>query len=112
MEPIIKFFVITLFAFVLMGISIFLYTFIIYLQFYSYLKMTNYSRWCELTTVGKIGPGGANSFRGFSYLRNDLDTNDENILRYKHKLRYLFRYVFWIFLGVIAHCIFLAFLIM
>lgn len=62
-----------------------------------YLKENKYERWRELSTIdtpfGKIGPGGGDSFKTMRYINNDLDNEDENILRFKDKAKIGMRYM-------------------
>lgn len=111
MQSILKVFVIILFFFVALLLFALLNAFIANLRLYAYLKKTNYKRWCELTTIGSIGPGAQNTIRFIKYINNDLDTDDEKILRYKHKISYCLRYSFWFFLGIIVHIIMLFYFI-
>jgi len=54
---------------------------------YAYLKKHKYERWRDLTSIGEIGPGGMNSFKGIKYIYSHQDKENEEILRLKDKLR-------------------------
>lgn len=100
-----------LFVYIAVLFFLFLRAYIANLQLFSYLKVKNYKRWCELTTIGRIGPGGSNPVRGMRYLRNDLDIDDDKILKYKHRVIIYLRYSLWAFLGIIVHCVLLTYLV-
>jgi hypothetical protein len=83
---------------VAVGISLF----ITWVRFYSFIKRTNYERWRELTTIGSFGPGAQNSWRALKYVYGDRDNDNENVLRYKDKIRIKLRYfgIFVLAIGV------------
>lgn len=59
----------------------------------SYLKKNKYDRWREITSIGKVGPGAVNPFRGFSYIYGQKDNNDEYILRLKDSIKVGHRWI-------------------
>ncbi len=65
----------------------FLYAAITNSRLLTYLGKTNYPRWQELTTFGGVGPGASNAFKTISYIANDLDNEDQVVLKYKTKIR-------------------------
>ena len=64
-----------------------LYACVYALKLNFYLKKNNRERWRWVTSMGSMGPGIANPFRGISYIHSDMDEEDEQILRLKNKLR-------------------------
>jgi hypothetical protein len=98
--------------FILLFSAMFIVAYANQFKLLSYLKKTKYSRWAELTSIGKSSPGYANPVRFWKYLKSDLDVADETILKYKHKIIIFLRYSFWILLGIGIHCIMLAFFIL
>lgn len=56
-------------------------------NFDDYLRKVNYTRWQHLTSVGLFGTGNSNPFRSIPYLFSDQDNSDENIRRYKLRVR-------------------------
>ena len=72
----------------------------------------NYDRWSELTSIGAYGPGGLNPFKWFPYIYNDLDTENEDIRRYKDRIRFCLKYGLIFLLAMLINSVILAFLIM
>lgn len=87
-DVILKTLLISIFLFIATFIFLSIYLVINSVRLSFYLKKKNYKRWCELTTIGNIGPGLSNPFRGFSYIYSTRDNEDENILRYKNNIRF------------------------
>jgi len=58
-----------------------------------YLKEKNYERWREITSIGNVGPGAVNPFRGFAYLYGQKDNDNETVLRLKDSVKIGFRYI-------------------
>jgi len=58
-----------------------------------YLARKNSSRWREITTIGRFGPGLSNPARMLEYTYSDLDNEDETILRYKKKIKKTLKYL-------------------
>lgn len=78
-----------------------------------YLMTRKYERWCELRGMPKPMSGGMkplkwNPFRGVSYLYEDSDENEEEITRYKKRIRSWLKRSLFLF---IALCINVAILI-
>ena len=96
---------------ILMFISFFIYSGIKGGNLYSYLYKNNYTRWQELTSISKSGPGFLNPFKGFPYIYNDIDVNDEKILRFKMSIRNGLRYNLFFLLAIIINSCILAFFI-
>jgi len=101
-------------ALILLIISIFVYiSFFIYSgikgsRLYSYLYKNYNKRWKELTSIGKLGPGFMNPFRGFPYIYNNIDIEDEKILKFKISIRKGLRFTLFSFLTVIITSFFLV----
>ncbi len=92
------------------AIFFFLYTFICTLMTVSkilnltnYLKENNYQRWREITSFKHYGPGCSNPSRLFPYIYNELDCNDENILKLKDDIRIILRYFY---VGIVGYFVF------
>ena len=80
-------FAIFLLVFAIAEVGCAFYSVFYYFRLLSYLKKENYSRWQELTSIGKFGPGLNNAFRTIPYLYNALDNKEEKVARYKGKIR-------------------------
>lgn len=52
-----------------------------------YLKRHNYSRWEEITSIGRFGPGLNSPLRVSKYLRSNLDNDDTRICAYKRFIK-------------------------
>lgn len=96
----IKGFIITIVLFVLISFAFSLCTVIYSLKLYFYLKKNNYSRWCDLTTLGKYGSGYSNPKKWIPYLHNELDSDDEVIRRYKDNIKLYYRQAIVSFIGL------------
>jgi hypothetical protein len=57
----------------------------------NYLKNNHYDKWRELTSVGKIGPGLVNPFKGLAFLSKEME-GDEQLLRLQDRTKISVRY--------------------
>lgn len=80
-------------------------------QLYFFLKKHNYSRWRDLTTMGKNPSNYFNPFKIYSYINSSLDNEEEQILRYKDSMKKHLRMFFSGILGVVVAVIFSIFVI-
>ena len=69
-----------------------LYSFFHGVRLLSYIKKLNYSRWVELTSIRRFGPGLNNAFRITLYVYSNTDNEDERIARRKGAIRVGYRY--------------------
>jgi len=60
---------------------------------YKYLKNNVYDRWCELTSIGRFGPGLLNSWRGIRYIYSDRDSALEEVRLLKDSIKIWIRYL-------------------
>ncbi len=79
-------------TFIIISVVGFLFSFS-YMLFYNaklfiYIKKEKYDRWLDLSTIGDFGPGFSNPFKSLPYIYNELDTEDEYILRHKTKTKF------------------------
>lgn len=96
---------ISIFLFVIGMFASFIYIYIYNWKLSSYLKREKYDRWRELSTIGKFGPGCLNPVRGFKHLYSELDNEDENILRYKDRIKLGLRHFFVFIIALIVNII-------
>lgn len=94
----------------LLGAGVFVFTF--YSFFYNikllaYLRREKYSRWKELTSIGKFGPGLNNAFRTLPYIYSELDNEDEKIAKYKGSIRIGTRYFVLNFIALLTNIVLL-----
>ncbi len=89
----------------------FIFAFIYNTKLNSYLKKENYDKWCDLTIIWNMGPGGSNPFKWFPYIYGNLDNENEIILKYKKKIRFGLRKSFFLLLGLFLNIIVLAIMI-
>ncbi|MCB1195690.1 hypothetical protein KDK77_05855 [bacterium] len=81
-------------------------------KFNEYLKEHYYSKWSEITSFDKFtGPGMNNPFRTIPYIYSDENNDDENILKYKDKVKVDLRWTLIFFIIFLSHFIILFFLV-
>lgn len=94
---------VSLLFFIVAIIFFFSNAFIHNIKLYSYLKKENYSRWCELTTIGSFSSGGSNPFKWFPYIYNEVDNSDEVVKRCKDNVKIGLRYSFFFLLALFVN---------
>lgn len=111
METIMKGLFVSLYLFIIGMIIFFFYAFIYNMKLSFYLKKERYNRWCELTMIGKFGPGGVNPLKGFSYIYGDQDNDDETIRKYKNNIKLGLKQSLFFLIALLVNATILAVLI-
>ena len=93
---------IPIFFFVCIGIMM-LRCYVYQKKLLRYLIENHTEKWKELTTVWGIGPGMANSFKGFKFLYGKDYLDDDEVLRLKNKIRNSYSLIlFFVFITFIS----------
>ena len=78
--------------------------------FARYMKKHYHERWCWLTIMG-YGAGGVNPIKAWRYIRNDMDIEDENIVRFKRNARIVTKFFLFSALALFLDCLVFTLLI-
>jgi hypothetical protein len=93
-------------AVVLGGLVAFWYN----MRLFFYLQKHHYSKWCDLTTIGTMGPGASNPFRWIPYLYCDSEGDDPPIHELKRRIRLVLKIEFALLAAIGVNVILILFL--
>ena len=64
-----------------------------YTKLLNYIKIHHYEKWRDLTSIGKFGPGMANSIKAFCFVIGKEDLEDPKIAIKKKTIHYCLLYL-------------------